>query len=191
MSEYFRLIIDDDTELELINQEHADELFDLIEDNREYLKEWLPWLDNNRYLQNTIDYINISQFQYERNETVQFVLLYKGEIVGAIGYHRIDWMNRLTSIGYWIGERYQGNGLITKSCSRVLDYSFGTMGLNRIEIRCATENLKSQSVPKRLGFKEEGLIRQAEWLYDHYVDHIIYGMLESEWINNERLVKNT
>lgn len=191
MSEYFRLMIDDDTKLELINQDHADELFDLIEDNREYLKEWLPWLDNNRYLQNTIDYIKISQFQYERNETVQFVLLHKGEIVGAVGYHRIDWMNRSTSIGYWIGEKYQGNGLITKSCSSVLDYSFGKMGLHRIEIRCATENLKSQAIPERLGFKKEGLIRQAEWLYDHYVDHIVYGMLESEWINNERLVINT
>lgn len=191
MSEYFRLIIDDDNELELINQDHADELFDLIEDNREYLKEWLPWLDNNRYLQNTIDYIKISQLQHERNETVQFVLLHKGEIVGTIGFHRIDWMNRSTSIGYWIAKRHQGSGLVTKSCSSVLDFSFGTMGLHRIEIRCATENLKSQAIPKRLGFKEEGLIRQAEWLYDHYVDHIVYGMLESEWINNERLVINT
>ena len=191
MSEHFKLSIDNDSELELISQSHADELFDLIEDNREYLREWLPWLDNNRYLQNTIDYIKISQFQYERNETVQFVLLYKGKIAGVIGFHRIDWMNRSTSIGYWIGERYQGSGLVTKSCASVLDYSFGTMGLHRIEIRCATENLKSQAIPKRLGFKEEGLIRQAEWLYDHYVDHIVYGMLEIEWINNERVVINT
>lgn len=190
MSEHFKLTIDDDSELELISQSHADELFDLIEDNREYLREWLPWLDNNRYLQNTIDYINIARFQYERNETVQFVLLHKGSIVGTIGFHRIDWMNRSTSIGYWIGEQYQGRGLITRSCSSVLDYSFGKMGLHRIEIRCATENFKSQSIPKRLGFKEEGLIRQAEWIYDHYVDHIVYGMLESEWINNERLVIN-
>jgi len=190
MSGYFRLKIDVESELELISQSHADELFDLIEDNREYLKEWLPWLDNNRYLQNTIDYIKISQFQYERNETVQLVLLYKGAIAGAVGYHRIDWLNRSTSIGYWIGEQYQGKGLITRSCSKVLDYSFGRMCLNRIEIRCATENLKSRAIPERLGFTEEGLIREAEWLYDHFVDHVVYGMLESEWLNNDRLVIN-
>ena len=191
MSKEFKLEIDEKSELELINQNHAEELFDLIEENREYLKEWLPWLDNNRYYQNTVDFINISQFQYERSETVQFVLIYKDEIAGIVGFHRIDWMNRLTSIGYWIGQRFQGKGIVTKACARVLDYSFGKMGLNRIEIRCAKDNFKSQAIPKRLGFKEEGLIRQAEWLYDHYVDHIVYGMLESQWVNSKKLVINT
>jgi ribosomal-protein-serine acetyltransferase len=190
MSGYFRLKIDVESELELISQSHADELFDLVDDNREYLKQWLPWLDNNRYFQNTIDFIKISQIQYERNETVQFALMYKGKVAGVVGFHRIDWLNRSTSIGYWLGEQYQGKGLITKSCSKALDYSFGRMGLNRIEIRCATENLKSRAIPKRLGFKEEGLIREAEWLYDHFVDHVVYGMLESEWLNNDRLVIN-
>ncbi len=191
MSGYFRLKIDVESELELISQSHADELFELIESNREYLKQWLPWLDNNRYFQNTIDFIKISQIQYERNETVQFALMYKGKVAGVVGFHRIDWLNRSTSIGYWLGEQYQGKGLITKSCSTVLDYSFGRMGLNRIEIRCATENLKSRAIPKRLGFKEEGLIREAEWLYDHFVDHVVYGMLESEWLSSEKLVIKT
>lgn len=191
MAEYFRLKVDENSELELINQDYADELFDLIEKNREYLKEWLPWLDNNRYLQNTIDYIKISQIQFERNESLQFVLKHRGKIVGVIGYHKIDWINRLTSIGYWIGEEYQGKGLITKSCIKVLDYSFGRMGLNRIEIRCAPDNLKSRAIPERLGFQEEGLIHQAEWLYDHFVDHVVYGMLESNWVNSESSVVNT
>ena len=191
MSEYMRLRIDDFSKLELLNQSHAEELFELIDSNREYLRNWLPWLDNNRYLQNTIDFIGISQIQYERNETQQYAISYKDELCGVVGFHRIDWLNRSTSIGYWLGERYQGKGLITRACSTVLDYSFGRMGLNRIEIRCATENLKSRAIPQRLGFKEEGLIRQAEWLYDHYVDHVVYGMLESQWLNNEKLVINT
>lgn len=191
MGENFKLKIDEDSELELICSSHAQELFELIEDNREYLRDWLPWLDNNRYLQNTIDYIRISQFQYDRNETVQFALIYKGKIVGAVGFHRIDWMNRSTSIGYWVGEKYQGVGLVTKSCARVLDYSFGKMGLHRIEIRCASENIKSQAIPKRLGFTKEGVIREAEWLYDHYVDHIVYGILESEWVNRDSGAINT
>lgn len=190
MSKEIKLNIDDDSRLELINQSHAEELFDLIEENREFLKQWLPWLDNNRYLQNTIDFISISQLQYERNETIQFVLFYKGKIAGIVGFHKIDWINRLTSIGYWIGEGFQGHGLVTKACARVLDYSFGKLCLNRIEIRCANDNFKSRAIPERLGFKEEGLVRQAEWIYDHYVDHIIYGMLESEWLNSSELVIN-
>jgi ribosomal-protein-serine acetyltransferase len=190
MSKEIRLNIDVDSRLELINQSHAEELFDLIEENREFLKQWLPWLDNNRYLQNTIDFINITQLQYERGETMQFVIIYKGKIAGIVGFHRIDWMNRLTSIGYWIGEEFQGHGLVTKACARVLDYSFGRLGLNRIEIRCATDNFKSRAIPERLGFKEEGQVRQAEWIYDHYVDHVVYGMLESEWLSSSKMVIN-
>ncbi|MEM7009812.1 MAG: GNAT family protein [Thermodesulfobacteriota bacterium] len=191
MRGHFRLRVDDTSELELLNQDHAEELFDLIEQNRAFLKEWLPWLDNNRYFQNTIDFIRIAQMQYENNETAQFTLTYKGSIAGVIGFHRIDWQNRATCIGYWIGEQFQGKGLVTRACSKVLDYSFGRMGLNRIEIRCATENKRSRAIPQRLGFREEGLIRDAEWLYDHYVDHIVYGMLEPDWVSSEKLMINT
>lgn len=191
MKKDLKLDIDDRSELELINQSHAEELFGLIDRNRQFLKKWLPWLDNNRYFQNTLDFINISQMQYERSETAQFVLLYRGRIAGIVGFHRIDWMNRLTGIGYWIGESFQGKGLVTKACASLLDYSFLKIGLHRIEIRCARENIKSRAIPERLGFKQEGLIREAEWLYDHYVDHVVYGILESEWVNSEKLVINT
>jgi ribosomal-protein-serine acetyltransferase len=46
---------------------------------------------------------------------------------------------------------------------------------------CATENEKSCAVPERLGFRREGIERQAEWLYDHFVDHAVYSALASEW----------
>lgn len=55
--------------------------------------------------------------------------------------------------------------------------------LNRVEIRAGVHNLKSRAIPERLGFINEGTIRQAEWLYDCYIDHVIYGILESDWNN--------
>jgi ribosomal-protein-serine acetyltransferase len=48
-------------------------------------------------------------------------------------------------------------------------------------MRCAVENKKSRKIPERLGFREEGTIRQAEWLHEHFIDLVIYGMLASEW----------
>jgi len=68
-----------------------------------------------------------------------------------------------------------------KACRSLVEYAFDEWHLNRVEIRCAVGNTKSRAIPERLGFKSEGILREAEWLYDHYVDHIIYGMLARDW----------
>jgi ribosomal-protein-serine acetyltransferase len=70
---------------------------------------------------------------------------------------------------------------MTKSCIAYINYAFNELKLNRVEIRCAVENSKSRAIPEGLGFKNEGTIREAEWLYDHFVDHIVYGMLARDW----------
>jgi len=99
----------------------------------------------------------------------------------VVGYNQIDWQNRIGSIGYWLAEAYQGKGLMTTSCKALIDYGFGVLNLNRLVIACATENKPSRAIPKRLGFFHEGATRDAEWLYDHFVDHEIYAKLHRDW----------
>ncbi len=70
---------------------------------------------------------------------------------------------------------------MTKALNALIQYGFEELGLNRIQIKVAVENKKSRALPERLGFTQEGIIRQAEWLYDHYVDHVMYGLLADEW----------
>ena len=70
---------------------------------------------------------------------------------------------------------------MTKSCQAMVTYAFDTLKLDKVEIRCAIENTRSGAIPQRLGFKLEGIIKQGEWLYDHFVDLFLFGMLASEW----------
>lgn len=70
---------------------------------------------------------------------------------------------------------------MTRSCRAYVSHSFQTLGLNRVEIRCAVDNRKSCAIPERLGFILEGTLRQAEWLYDHFVDHSVYAILSQDW----------
>ena len=98
-----------------------------------------------------------------------------------IGYNQLDWQNRIGYIGYWLAQDYQGKGLMTTSCKAIVDYGFGVLNLNRLVITCATENKPSQAIPNRLGFTHEGTTRDAEWLYDHFVDHEIYVQFYCDW----------
>ena len=102
-------------------------------------------------------------------------------LAGVGGYNKVDWTNKRAELGYWIAEEYEGQGLITKACRSLTENAFKKWKLHKVEIHCAVANKRSRAVPTRLGFKKEGVVRQREWLYDHYVDHVIYGMLAKEW----------
>ena len=102
-------------------------------------------------------------------------------MVGQIEYNYIDLKNRKTEIGYRLGESFQGKGSVTKSCRALIDYAFGELKLNRVELRCAVENTKSRKIAENLGFKNEGVIRQSELIRGKFFDFVIYGMLADEW----------
>ena len=169
----------------------ADELFELTDRNRGYLRHWLPWLDNVTRPEDTRAFIRTAQAQASQNNGTQLAIRLNGRLTGIAGHHQIDWRNRLTSLGYWVGEEFQGRGLVTAATLALVSDAFDQAQLNRVEIRCATGNEKSRAIPARLGFYEEGLLRDAEWLYDHFVDHIVYAMLAREWAAALERVSNT
>lgn len=63
----------------------------------------------------------------------------------------INWSNKTAYIGYWLGEEFQGNGIMTKVAKTLTDYAFNELNLNKVEIRAAVENEKSRAIPERLG----------------------------------------
>lgn len=129
----------------------------------------------------TESFIQSGLNQYDANNGFQLGIWFHGNLAGIIGLHSIHWGNQSTSIGYWLGTEFQGHGIMSGACRTLVEMMFEDFKLNRVEIRAAVGNVKSRAIPQRLGFVEEGRIRQAEWLYDHYVDHVIYGQLADEW----------
>ncbi|MFD0050212.1 GNAT family N-acetyltransferase [Actinomycetes bacterium NPDC127524] len=173
--------IDDELSLKLLELKDAERIFELTNQSRSYLREWLPWLDFNTKLEDTREFISSSLKNFGNNTSLNTAILYKGEIVGTAGFNSINWSNKSASIGYWLSEEYQGHGIMTRTAKALTDYAINDLKLNRVEIRAASENIKSRSIPERLGYVNEGRIREAEWLYDHFVDHIVYGMLAGDW----------
>lgn len=173
--------IDEEISLKLITEKDAEEIFRFIDSSRSYLREWLGWLDYNTGISDTKANIKSNLAKFAASEGVDTAILYKGKIVGKIGFNSINQANKVATVGYMLDEAFQGNGIMTRAAKGMLKLAFEEYNLNKVEIHVAQGNAKSRNIPVRLGFKEEGTIRSAEWLYDHYVDHVVYGMLKEEW----------
>src|SRR5208282_2277651 len=168
-------------ELRLLERHHADELFALIGHNRAYLRRWLPECDVQESLDDCKAVIKSSLESLAANTGFTLGIWHQGHLAGVVGAGHIDWENQSTMIGYWLGESYQGKGLVTGACGAVVDYLFTELKLHRIEIRCATNNPKSCAVPKRLGFSKEGVLRQAQAFDDRFLDLEVYSLLAADW----------
>jgi ribosomal-protein-serine acetyltransferase len=173
--------IDDREELRLLEERHAEELFALMKRNWEHFRQWMPNLHQEYAVEDARNFIRGGLEMMANNKGFRAGIWYDGELAGLIGLKSVDWANRNANIGYWLGASFQGQGLVTKACRAVIDYAFGELKLHRIDILCAPGNLKSRAIPERLGFRQEGTFREVQWLYDHFVDLVIYGLLASEW----------
>lgn len=177
----FNWQIDDDIRLELLKARHAEELFKLTDQNREYLGQWLPWVDSVQQPEDTTQFIKQSQQQWIDNQGFQAAILVDNHIAGTIGHHKIDWQKRKTSLGYWLGKSYQGRGIMTTCFAAVIQHAFDELELHRVEIHCAVDNHKSRAIPTKLGFSEEAILKEAIQLNGIFKNRVIYSMLSSEW----------
>jgi ribosomal-protein-serine acetyltransferase len=180
MNTDFSLPVDSEILLKLPTLTHAEELFALVERNRQFLREYLPWVDHNVSVKDSIAFIEESRQNFDKSQGFSVLILYKGKIAGTIGLHYIDTVNKRTEIGYWISQEHQGKGIMHKSCLSIIDYAFKTLKLHRVEIRCAVNNRASQRIPEKLGFAKEAVLRESTLLNGEFLDTIIYGLLSQD-----------
>lgn len=179
----FSCAVNERTEMRLIGHPHAEEFFRVLHANRAYLRRWHGWVDLLNSQTDCERAITVWQTQHAHNRGFHAGIWFDGTFCGAINHLNVDWPNRWTALSYWLDEGHQGKGIMTSCCHALLIHGFNTWKLNRITIQCAVENYRSRAIPERLGFQLDGIIRGIEWLHDHYADHAIYGLLQSEFAN--------
>ncbi len=176
--------VDENIELRQMEISDSGEIFRLIDSQREYLGRWLPFVEYTKGVSDTEKFVeSIVNASDDRFELV-FTIRKSGEFIGLIGFKDTDRINKKSEIGYWLSEREQRQGIITKSVSALCQYAFGKLDINRIQIKCAAGNIASKNVPKRLGFLLEGVEREGELLTGNvFTDLEIYSKLRSD-LNN-------
>jgi ribosomal-protein-serine acetyltransferase len=175
-----RFALADDCHLRLLEVADADELYRLIDANREHLAPWMPWAADQQP-EGTLDFIHTTLRRVAGNDGFQTAIVCDGAIAGAVGFGGVDWDNRSTNIGYWLARSHEGRGIMTAAVRALVDHAVRHWDLHRVEIRAAPENRRSRAIPERLGFRQEGVLRDAERVGDRYLDSVVYAVLAPEW----------
>lgn len=170
------LNIGEGLELRTLRDIDSETLFHVVDFNRDYLGRWLDFVDSYNSVSAAEQFIQRFRERAGRSEGTAFGIWLEGSLTGVITYDRIDRIARSALVGYWLAEKYQKRGIATRACEALVDYAFDVLGLKIVEIRCAIGNIRCRAVPERLGFKQARVIKDDEWLHDHYEDSVVYAL---------------
>jgi ribosomal-protein-serine acetyltransferase len=152
-------------------------LFATVDRDRDDLRAWLPWVDSTQSVIDSIDFIESSLDKRAAGEALIYGIWYDLDFRGVIDIHAIDLVNASAQIGYWLKPPARGSGHITHAAAAMLGIAFEILGLERVEIRCATGNLASASIPVKLGFTEEATLRHAQRTGEGFADLRLFSLL--------------
>lgn len=176
-----KITVNETISLEFLEEIHAESLLNLVNANRAYLREWLPWVDSMQTIANFKQYIIETNKRAADKTDFGYAIIIDKNIVGRIGMHHINRQNKIGEIGYWLADGLQGSGIITQCCRALINHGFTVLDLNRIEIKCGVRNDKSRAVAEKLQFKQEGILHKAELLNGKFINLYLYALLKDEW----------
>ena len=179
------LIVSKDLILFFPALEKADEIFHVIDSERKHLSQFLGWVETTKSSQEIEENLKKRMVGAYKGDTLEFYLKFHDRIIGAVGFVEIDKKNRKGEIGYWISQKYTGNGFIIQSVKRLLEYGFKELNLNKILIKMDDRNTKSISIPKKLGFVQEAKLREDRIIETHFANILVFGLLKSEYIRSK------
>lgn len=157
----------------------------LRQTSRAFLEPWEPrWspdeLERSAWRQRIRRY----REDFEQGLAVAFFIFENrsGRLIGGITIGNIrHGVSQSGQIGYWIGERYAGQGFMLEAVRLVIHFAFETLRLHRIEAACIPDNARSVRVLEKAGFQREGLLRSYLRINGSWQDHHLYALICDDW----------
>lgn len=144
----------------------------------QYMLDEPPVLDYTQAQQIVQFYAEPARKTYNR-----WVIVQKADAqpIGTCGYHKWDKRYFRAEIGYDLDPSFWGRAYMTEVLNAVIANGFERMKLNRIDALVYVENERSIRLLQRLGFTQEGLLRDYFCLNAKFYDHYIFSLLCREW----------
>jgi RimJ/RimL family protein N-acetyltransferase len=104
-----------------------------------------------------------------------------GSLIGDAALRTCRSDARQAELGFTFASAYQGQGYATEAVRAVLGYAFGRLAMHRVFSRADIRNLRAQRLLERVGFRQEGELRESTWFKGAWATDRLYAQLEAEW----------
>lgn len=156
----------------------------LRRESRGFLEPWEPqWSSDELERAGWRRRVKRYREEYEAGSAIAFLIFeaVQRRLIGGITIGNIRYgVSQSAQIGYWMGERYAGQGYMQDAIQVLISHAFGAMRLHRIEAACIPANARSIRVLEKAGFAREGLLRSYLRINGIWQDHFIYSLIADE-----------
>ena len=121
---------------------------------------------------------------------LDLTILYDNMVIGFIGLLNIDNKNKKAEYYICVDYKYSGKGIATISSNMLLSYAFDELALEKIYLYTEVDNLKAQHLFEKLGFLNEGLLRNDIIYNKRTISRYVYGMLKGDFNGKNNYTKN-
>lgn len=182
MTKYFGLSIDKNIDLVMPELGMADEVYRLIDSDRDHLRAFLGFVDSSVDVTSQINYFKMKMIGAVNGTDKLSFIAADNKIIGCIDLHNIDSTTGKAEIGYWIHSSYSGQNIVSKAVKSLCTYSFEVLELSKLSIFADIENIASNKVAIKTGFKLVGVKVQDVIRHNEYRDMNEYYLLKSDFL---------
>lgn len=167
-----------------IDSTDSTDVWSAVNASRRELEPWLPWVPFNVDVQASLRYCEASALDWDNARACRLVVRERAtrRLVGVVGLETFVHLHQSTELGYWLRSDTTGRGYMTEAARATVTWAFRTLLAHRVRVAASTENHASLAVIRRLGFRFEGIARQAEHVAGRWLDHAVFGMLASDGV---------
>ncbi len=126
--------------------------------------------------------------QIEMKDTYNFSIedIETGLYIGGCGINKIDWKNSIATVGIYIGDKdFRGKGYGTEAMGLFIDFIFNQMNINRVQLFVFSFNERAIRSYKKIGFVEEGRLKQSIFRNGKYHDELIMSILREDYFSTK------
>ncbi len=160
----------------------AADLWNAVETSRAHLEKWLPWVPFNTDMDASWRYCEASAIDWDHGRALRLAIRERStqRFLGVVGLESLAHLHQSAELGYWLRADGIRRGFMTEAARATILWAFKRLNTHRVRVAAATDNFASLGVIRRVGFRFEGIAREAERCQGRWLDHAVFALISSD-----------